>query len=52
MNLPKIRTTMSSALSPSDPPYTFIIVIFAIAIGVGAAITYFGITGALGGPIP
>jgi hypothetical protein len=31
---------------------TFLVVTFAVAIAVGALVAYFGITGALGGPIP
>ena len=42
-----------SAAPASDPTsQLFIILLFAVAIAVGAAVTYFGIIGVLGGPIP
>jgi len=31
---------------------TFVIVLFAVAVIVGVAITYLGIAGVIGGPIP
>jgi len=31
---------------------SFVIVVFTVAVVVGALVIYFGITGALGGPIP
>jgi len=37
---------------PGKPSRTFLIVTFAVAIAVGAAIAYLGITGMIGGPIP
>ena len=33
-------------------PLSFLIVVFSVAIIVGAVVAYLGITGQLGGPIP
>ncbi|MGA8275622.1 MAG: hypothetical protein WB789_05890 [Thermoplasmata archaeon] len=43
---------MSAPLVSTEPSRLFMILLFAGAIVIGVAITYFGITGALGGPIP
>jgi len=34
------------------PSRTFLILTFGVAIAVGILVTYLGITGAIGGPIP
>ncbi len=52
MNLAKIRTNVSALPVSQEPSRAFMIVLFIVAIGVGAAIAYLGITGAIGGPIP
>jgi hypothetical protein len=52
MNPPKLDPGMSAETASQDPSTAFMIVLFAVAIAVGVGITYFGITGAIGGPIP
>jgi hypothetical protein len=42
---------------PADPQLpsvspVFVVVVFAVAIAVGAIVAYLGVTGAMGGPIP
>lgn len=41
---------MSSA--PSGPSTAFLVITFAVAIGIGLIIAYFGVTGHLGAGIP
>lgn len=43
---------MAEVRGTSDSPRLFLIVTFAVAIAIGAAIAYLGITGQIGGPIP
>jgi hypothetical protein len=52
MNPPKVQSTVSVTPVSTEPSRLFIILLFAGSIVIGVAITYFGITGALGGPIP
>jgi hypothetical protein len=41
------------AANQSPPvPMSFLIVVFAVAIIVAGVVTYLGVTGTLGGPIP
>ncbi len=52
MNPPKISEDVSATPVSTEPSRTFIIVLFVGAVVIGALITYFGIKGVLGGPIP
>jgi hypothetical protein len=52
INPTKIPGDVSDPPVSTEPSPVFIIVLFAGAIAIGAAITYLGIIGALGGPIP
>jgi hypothetical protein len=52
MNPAKIEAEMSAHPVSTAPSRTFIIVLFAGAVAIGALIVYLGITGVIGGPIP
>ncbi len=44
---------MSTSAEPAPTlPLSFVIVVFAVAIAIGAAIAYLGITGQIGAGIP
>lgn len=43
---------MAVAREAPPIPWRFIVTLFAVAIVVGIAIAYLGITGQIGGPIP
>ncbi len=43
---------MTATSTSNEPPWLFIVVLFAVAIAVGVTISYLGITGMIGGPIP
>jgi hypothetical protein len=52
MNPGKIERTVTAALPSTAPSRTFIVILFAGAVIIGAVIAYLGIIGAIGGPIP
>jgi hypothetical protein len=52
MNSPKIDDSMAAPIPSTAPSRLFMIVLFSGAIIIGAVITYLGINGMIGGPIP
>ena len=43
---------MASSEPPTAPSRTFLVLTFAVAIAVGVAIVYLGVTGQIGASIP
>ena len=52
MNPPKIERGVSATPVSPEPNLLFVILLFAGAVVIGAAIIYLGINGMIGGPIP